>query len=208
MKGDFKKFWKKFWWVVWKDDSFRGWIFSLIFIFVLIKLIFFPLLNFVTGTSLPLAIVESCSMYHKGDIIGNFDSWWDRHNNKYDALNINKNLFEDFKMKKGFNKGDILFITKANPEKLQVGDIIIFNGDQRNPVIHRIIDIKQNSEGKYTFSTIGDNNNGQLSFEKSISEDQLVGKATLRIMPLLGWGKLIFFEGQKYPSERGFCSEN
>ena len=90
----------------------------------------------------------------------------------------------------------------------KVGDIIIFNGNQRNPVIHRIIDIKQNSEGKYTFSTIGDNNNGQLSFEKSISEDQLVGKATLRIMPLLGWGKLIFFEGQKYPSERGFCSEN
>jgi signal peptidase I len=208
-KNKLRNFLKKFWWVVWKDDSFKGWILSLIFIFIVIKLIFFPFLNLVTGTSLPLAIVESCSMYHKGDLLGNFDEWYSRHDSKYEKFNINELDFKDFKMKKGFNKGDILFITKANPEKLELGDIIIFHGNQANPVIHRIVNIEEDNEtNKKIFSTIGDNNNGQLNFEKHISEDQLVGKATLRLAPLIGWGKLIFFEGRKPQNERGFCTEN
>ncbi len=208
-ENSFKKFWKKFWWIVWKDDSFRGWILSLIFIFIIIKLIFFPLLNLVTGTSLPLAIVESCSMYHKGDIFGNFDSWWDRHEDKYSDYSISKDSFENFKMQKGFNKGDILFIVKANPDKLKVGDIIIFNGGQQNPIIHRIIKIEVDSEtNEKIFSTLGDNNNGQLNLEKSISERQLVGKAIVKIAPSIGWGKLILFESRKSPQERGFCKEN
>jgi signal peptidase I len=148
-------------------------------------------------------------MYHKADIFGNFNSWWGRHEEKYSSLTINKLDFEEFKMKKGFNKGDILFIVKANPEKLEVGDIIIFNGNQRSPIIHRIIDINEDAiTGTRTFSTMGDNNNGQLSFEKNISEEQLVGRAVLRIAPFIGWGKLIFFEGQKSSVERGFCTEN
>jgi signal peptidase I len=208
-KDKFRNFWKKFWWIVWKDDSIKGWIISLMFIFIVIKLIFFPLLNLVTGTSLPLAIVESCSMYHKADMFGNFDSWWDRHENKYYEFEIDNSEFKHFKMNKGFNKGDILFIIKARPEKLKIGDIIIFNGNQKNPVIHRIIDINQDSiTGEFTFSTIGDNNNGQLSFEKSIHENQLVGKASLKIIPFIGWAKLIFFENQRTQSERGFCTEN
>jgi membrane protein insertase Oxa1/YidC/SpoIIIJ len=68
----FKQFIKRFWWIVWKDDSFKGWVISLIFVFVLIKFIFFPFLNLVTGTKLPLAIVESCSMYHNKDIFVKF----------------------------------------------------------------------------------------------------------------------------------------
>ena len=68
-KGKFKRFLKKSWQIIWKDDSLKGWIISLIFIFVVIKFIFFPLLNLATGTSLPLAIVESCSMYHGTDKI-------------------------------------------------------------------------------------------------------------------------------------------
>lgn len=206
-KCKFRKFWKKFWWVVWKDDSFRGWIISLIFIFVIIKFIFFPLLNLVTGTALPLAIVESCSMYHQGNLVGSFDNWWERHDSKYSGFEIDKLEFEDFIFKRGFNKGDILFIVRARPEKLDVGDVIIFNGGQRNPVIHRIVEIKQEN-GEYVFSTIGDNNNGQLSVEKSISEEQLVGKAVFKLAPYLGWAKLIFYEHQKSVSERGFCTEN
>lgn len=206
-KGDFKKFWKKFWWIVWKDDSFRGWIFSLIFIFVVIKFVFFPLLSLVTGTSLPLAIVESCSMYHKGDMFGNFDDWWERHNSKYSDFEIEKLDFEDFIFKRGFNKGDILFIVRAKPEKLEIGDVIIFHGGQKNPVIHRIVEINKEDE-KFIFSTIGDNNEGQLSIEKSISEEQLVGKAIFKPAPYLGWTKLIFYEHLKPVNERGFCDEN
>jgi signal peptidase I len=206
-KSKFKDFWKKFWWIVWKDDSFKGWLISLVFVFIVIKFIFFPFLSLATGTSLPLAIVESCSMYHQGDIFGNFDEWYERHESKYSEFEINKNEFEDFSMKKGFNKGDILFIIGKKPEKIEMGDVIIFHGGERNPVIHRVVNIEINSDGKIIFSTIGDNNNGQLSFEKSISEDQIVGKASFRIAPLIGWAKLIFFEPARPANERGFCNE-
>ena len=91
--------------------------------------------------------------------------------------------------------------------KLEVGDIIVFSASQTNPIIHRIIEIKE-SNGVRVFSTLGDNNQGQLSFEKEISEEQLVGKATFKVAPYLGWVKLIFYDWQKPESERGFCNEN
>ncbi len=202
-----KKLWKKFWFIVWKDDSPKGWIISIIFLFVLIRFIFFPTLSFVTGTSLPLAIVESCSMYHGGNLFSNFDNWYARHETKYSALIINELDFRHFTFKNGFNKGDILFVVKADPEKLKVGDVIIFNAGQGNPVIHRIINITQEN-GEYIFSTEGDNNNGQLSFEKRITENQLIGKAVFKIAPYVGWAKLIFFEPSQPANNKGFCSEN
>ena len=194
----FKKFLKKFWEIVWKDDSFKGWLISLIFIFIVIKFIFFPILNLATGTTLPLAIVESCSMYHSGNIFSNFDNWWERHELKYSNFNIDKTEFQDFTLKRGFSKGDIIFIIRAKPEKLKVGDIIIFNSNQKNPIIHRVIKITEEN-GKYIFSTIGDNNNGQLSVETNISEDQLVGKAVMNIFPSVGWAKLVFYEHTRAP---------
>lgn len=205
-ENKFKKFWKKFWEIVWKDDSFKGWIISLIFLFVVIKFIIFPLLNLITGTSLPLAIVESCSMYHKGDVFGSFNNWWERHDSKYEEIGIDKTEFSDFPIKKGFNKGDILFIIRAKPEKVKIGDIIIFEAGEKNPLIHRVISIKQEN-GEYVFSTMGDNNNGQLSVEKEIQSDKLVGKAVLKVVPFLGWGKLIFYEHLRSPYERGLCKE-
>ena len=201
-----KKFFKKFWYFLWKDNSFKGWIFSLIFLFVVIKFIFFPLLGFITGTSLPLAIVESCSMYHKGNLFSDFDAWWDRHEDKYAEFIINDLDFKKFTLRNGFNKGDILLIIKADPEKLEIGDIIIFNAYQKNPVIHRIIDIRE-KDGQKVFSTIGDNNNGQFDFEEEIIESQMVGRAFLKLVPYVGWVKLVFYEWQKPVSERGFCSE-
>ena len=206
-KKEWKKFWKKFWFIVWKDDSPKGWIMSLIFLFVVIKFIFFPTLSLITGTALPLAIVESCSMYHQGNLLSNFDEWWETHESRYIEYTINDLDFKDFKFTNGFNKGDILFIIEAKPEKLKVGDVIIFNAGQSHPVIHRIIQT-ENKDGEYTFSTWGDNNNGQLSFEKNIKEDQLVGKAVFKLAPYLGWGKLIFYEANKLASGRGLCTQN
>jgi len=207
-KNKFKQFMKRFWWMVWKDDSFKGWIISLIFIFIVIKFIFFPLLNLITGTTLPLAIVESCSMYHKGNVFSNFDNWWINHEEKYLKFQVTKNTFKNSIFNNGFDKGDILFIVRAHPEKIQIGDVIIFNGGQANPIIHRVIKItKSPATGKIIFSTIGDNNNGQLPIEINISEDQIVGKPVFRIAPLIGWGKLIFYEYKKSPNERGFCDE-
>ncbi|MEK6840482.1 MAG: signal peptidase I [Nanoarchaeota archaeon] len=206
LKEGTKKFFGKFWNLLWRDDSFKGWIFSLVFLFVFIKFIFFPVLGLITGTSLPLAIVESCSMYHQGGLFSNFDEWWQNHEDKYSKLAVNETDFQSFPLKNGFNKGDILFVIRANPEKLEEGDVIIFNANQRNPVIHRIVRIR-NMNGERVFSTIGDNNNGQLEFEKGITEDMLVGKAIVKVVPYLGWVKLVFYDWQKPIEERGMCSE-
>jgi len=212
----FKKVFKKLWFLLWKDNSLKGWIFSLIFLFVFIKFIFFPGLSLITGTALPLAIVESCSMYHDGNIFSNFNNWIETHEEKYSEFNVTKEGFKKFSFKNGFDKGDILFIIKANPEKLKVGDIILFNsGTKGNPIIHRIIKIEEEN-GKKVFSTIGDNNlkmlvpNNNLANvdEREITEEQLVGKAMFRIVPWFGWLKLAFFESLRPESERGFCEEN
>ncbi len=197
----------KFWDIVWKDDSPKGWVISIIVLFIFIKLIFFPILNLATGTQLPLAIVESCSMYHQGDLFSNYNKWWERHEEKYSNFKITKQEFDKFKFKKGFTKGDILFITGVKPQNIKIGDIIIFNAGYSNPIIHRVISIKK-EQGKYYFSTLGDNNNKQLLIEKTISEDQIIGKAQIKLIPYLGWVKLIFFEPKKNPSQRGLCSEN
>ncbi len=203
----FKEGLKKFWEIVWKDDSPKGWFISILFLFIAIKFIFFPLLSLLTGTQLPLAIVESCSMYHQGDLFSNYNSWWAKHESKYSGINLTKTNFSDFIFKKGFNKGDILFIVGTKPEKLKIGDIIIFNGGTSNPIIHRVIKISDTANG-IIFSTMGDNNNGQLPVEKTISEEQIVGKAVFKLAPSLGWVKLIFYEPFRPQSERGFCKEN
>jgi signal peptidase I len=204
---DFKETFKKFWFLLWKDNSFKGWIFSIVFIFILIKFIFFPVLGIFagfplkdsfTGNALPLAIVESCSMYHGS----NFNEYWTHAGSWYEEKNISMNEFSEFSLKNGFNKGDILFIRKVNPEKLKVGDIIVFNAEQRNPIIHRIVSLNP-------VQTKGDNwktNPKQIEFEKDISQQQIMGKATLIRIPFFGWVKLAFFDWKKQVDQRGFCN--
>lgn len=207
-KKKWKNFWKKFWFLLWKDDSLKGWIFSIIILLIFIKLIFFPTLSLLTGTKLPLAIVESCSMYHDGNLFSNYENWYDRHESKYEEFNLSEEAFSDFSFKKGFNKGDILLIVGTPTEKLKVGDVIVFQSSRSTPIIHRIISINNSDLENPIFSTIGDNNNGQLAMETSITKDQIIGRAVFRLVPYVGWGKLIFFEFTRYPSERGFCDEN
>ncbi len=159
-------------------------------------------MSLVTGTPLPLAIVESCSMYHNGNLLSDYNEWWEDSEPKYSEYEIEK---QDFTFKKGLNKGDILFIIGKKPEKLNLGDVIIFNTDHKNPIIHRIIKIEE-ADDKYFFSTIGDNNNGQMSSEVNIKSEQIVGKAIFKIAPYLGWAKLIFFEYNQRESNKGFCN--
>lgn len=213
---NFKRGWKKFWYLLTKDESLKGWIFAVIFLFIFIKLIFFPLLNLIAGTTHALSIVESCSMHHDSRLLffHDFDKWWKSNENKYSTYNLTKNDFKDFKLKNGFTKGDILFVTKATPEKLKIGDIILFNAGQNNPIIHRIINIKKENE-KYLFTTIGDNNPNSLTNknnpfginEINIKEEQLVGKLAFKIAPYIGWSKLIFYDFRKPESLRGLCDE-
>jgi len=202
----FKNFMKKFWNIVWKDNSVKGWIISIIFIVLVLELIFFPVLKLTLGTKIPLVIVESCSMYHQGGPFSQFDNWWEGHDMKYFIMKISKNVWQTFPLKNGFNKGDIIFVRGEKPNKIKVGDVIIFKTNYPSPIIHRVIKIKK-VNGTYIFQTMGDNNNGQLDIEKTIYQNQILGVAKADIIPYLGWIKLIFFDHLNPVEERGLCSQ-
>lgn len=165
---------------------------------------------------LPLAIVESSSMEHYSlkyckvydenykclsdsqDYIlcdKTFDSqkffnkenYWDNCGKWYlDNTNITEEKFQSYSFKNGFRKGDLMIIVGKNPEKIKVGDIIVFEGGRANPIIHRVVSLNP-------IQTKGDHNSGQLSIEKNISKDQVIGTAVARI-PYVGWIKLFFVE--------------
>lgn len=174
-----------------KEDTWQSWVVGIPLIVVFIKVIFFPFLSLVSGTSLPLVVVESCSMYHDSS----FNNWWSENSAWYETHGISKEEFINFPLKNGLNKGDIIIVWGRNNYK--IGDVVIFNSKTRYPIIHRIVNIE-------SISTKGDNNPDQLQIEKNIEKENLIGKAVFKI-PYLGWIKLIFFDVLKPESERGFC---
>ena len=185
---------KKFWNFL-KKDTLISLIVTLAIAFLAIKFIFFPLLSLVTGTPLPLVIVESCSMYHSDWSTDGLEQVLE--NPIYADYNLTFENTKKWNFRYGLNKGDIIFVIR--PTNLKAGDVLIFEGGGRNPIIHRIISV---DKGKIT--TKGDHNSGFLDAEKNIQQEQLIGKAVFRI-PVLGWGKLIFFEASRPAGERGLC---
>ena len=179
-----------------RKDTWPSMIVSVILIILIIKFMVFPALSLVTGSKLPVVIVESCSMYHESS----FDSWWESNSGFYNARGIEKEDFELFTLKNGLNKGDIVII--INNGEYKKGDIIVFQSETKYPLIHRIIE--ENPIG-----TKGDHNSDQISLngkniEKKIQEERIIGKAVGKV-PLLGWIKLIIFELFKDKNQRGFC---
>jgi len=182
-------------WVFLKEDSWSSFFVTLLLAFVIIKFIFFPGLSLITGTDLPLVIVESCSMYHQEN---GFEKIFG--SSVYNDYGIDLKDSSDWVFQNGFSKGDVIFVIGAR--NIEIGDVIIFNGGAQYPLIHRVVG---NSNG---YSTKGDNyktNSKQLPFEKNIPENQIIGKALFKI-PFIGWAKLIFFEGGRNPNDRGMCS--
>ena len=197
-----KSFLRRFWDFL-QEDSLQSWIVSLLLLIVLIKFVVFPGLTLITGSKLPLVVVESCSMYHAE----NFDDWWFKNGNWYENEEITKEQFEAFPMKNGFAKGDIIFVWGYSDYKS--GDIVVFapntESTAKNPIIHRIV-------ATAPFGTKGDNNqkqlvtdnNAQKIDETNIPAENMIGKAVFRI-PALGWIKLIFFEFIRPKEQRGLC---
>jgi signal peptidase I len=188
---------------IWKflhEDSWQSWIVSIILIIVLVKGVFFPTLAWITGTQLPLVVVESCSMYHGQS----FDEWWQDNSDWYESHNISYESYKSFSLKNGLNKGDIVFVWGKSNYKL--GDIIIFNAQAQHPLIHRIIEENPfATKGDHNSDQLRTNNNGNRIDETDIARENILGKAVGKI-PYLGWIKLIFFEPFKDKSERWFCS--
>jgi len=185
-KNPIKKFWEYL-----KKDTWDSWFVSLVLIALLIKFIFFPTLSILTGSSLPLVVVESCSLYHETS----FNEWWDKNAVWYESKGIEKQNFEDYPFKDGMNKGDIIILWNHSPP--EIGDIIVFNSQTKHPLIHRVISLSP-------LATKGDHNSDQLSIETNIDKSALIGKSIVKI-PLVGWAKLIFFEPFRAQQDRGLC---
>ncbi len=180
-------------WDFLKADTWQSWTVSLLLAVISIKFIFFPLLSLITGSPLPLVVIESCSMYHEAD----FPDWWEKNSEWYERKEITKEKFDNFPFKNGLMKGDIIVVWGKS--SYNIGDIIIFNADQRYPIIHRLVSLAP-------LATKGDHNSDHLpdKLEEDIPSQEVIGKAVARI-PFLGWVKLIFFDILKPEQQRGFC---
>jgi len=195
-KIGFKQFLKRTWRFIWEDDSLLSWIVNVVLAFILIKFIVYPGLGFALSTSHPIVAVVSGSMEHDE---GNFDNWWDSaaecpqectQEQWYSHLGISKQEFREFSFKNGFNKGDIMLLKGTKTKNINVGDVIVFQSSlKREPIIHRVVEI--NDEGSLIFETKGDNNAMKGGIDKNIHENNVIGKAVLRI-PYLGWVKIGF----------------
>ncbi|MEA3514214.1 MAG: signal peptidase I [Nanoarchaeota archaeon] len=120
-----------------------------------------------------------------------YDTYWNICEEWYiKNTEISKSYFRDFRFHNGFNTGDIMILVGKEPENLKIGDVIVYQTARPDPIIHRIVNIFEEDE-KYYFQTKGDHNPGSNGDEYRITEEQIIGKAVLRI-PLLGWIKIGF----------------
>lgn len=68
--------------------------------------------------------------------------------------------------------GDLIFVGKAEPQELRVGDVIAYMMD-RIVITHRVVDIQTDESGALLFTTRGDANNTVDAGQ--ISEESIVG---------------------------------
>ncbi len=162
-----------------------------------------PFLGPLLGTSYPVTVALSESMehgLHNGEICGqmfssfsgSFEDWWGVCGHWYEEIGIGRTDFEEFPLKDGFNKGDLLLAKGVSYEELQVGEVVLVE-NQRGLVSHRIVK-KYQENGINYIHTKGDHNKesiGGTLGEMEISEDQIVGKV-MSVVPKVGLLKAWF----------------
>ena len=204
-KKNWKYYLKKGWNFIWNDDSIWSWVVNLILAFLIIRYLIYPFLGIVLGTSYPIVAVVSESMEHKlsnGVICGksfqdfekSFDSYWLACGSWYEKKGISKEEFKQYPFKNGFNKGDIIVLWRADKENLEVGDVLIFQANKPQPIIHRIVRIYEEG-GQLFYQTKGDHNEDSSTSinELNIGEERIIGQGVLKI-PYLGWLKILFVD--------------
>ena len=193
--NNWKRDLKKVWHFIWEDESIWSWIVNIVLAFIIIKFLVYPGLGFLLSTSHPVVAVVSESMEHDSS----FNGWWSNANKWYVANGINKEDFNSFPLKNGFNKGDIMVLKGKNANDIKIGDVTVFWSAKKDPIIHRVVK-KWQENGVNYFKTKGDNyrtnpvsiKNPSLD-ETNITQYQIVGRAIFRI-PLLGYIKIWFVE--------------
>lgn len=176
----------KVWHFIAHEESASSFIVDAIIVILVGKFIILPVLGLALGTSFPLVAVVSGSMEHHGG----FEDWWYANGAWYrDNQNITEGQFAQFSHPDGFNKGDVFIVRGVKISDIKVGDIIVYMiPEKSDPIIHRVI-----AKNGNVLSTKGDANPAQLSFESSVTEDQLKGVAEYKI-PYIGWFKVILVD--------------
>ncbi|MEW5897068.1 MAG: hypothetical protein AB1668_05220 [Nanoarchaeota archaeon] len=197
---------RKTWKFFWEDDSIWSWLANVIVAFLLIRFIAYPVLGMLLGTSFPIVAVVSESMQHdlhSGVLCGkefsqfhdSFDNYWKVCGGWYEAKGVTKEEFKKFPFQNGFYKGDVIVLWRANRNNIDIGDILIFQGNKPQPIIHRIVKV-WTEDSTYFYQTKGDHNADSITGtmgETKISEGRIYGKGLFRV-PYLGWLKILFVE--------------
>jgi len=96
-----------------------------------------------------------------------------------------------FPIQGGFERGDMLIVQGVGSvTEITVGEVIVFDTGQPTPLVHRVVDIR-NENGEVRLTTKGDANSGILSVEKSIKSEQIMCKVIF-VIPKLGYLSLWF----------------
>jgi signal peptidase I len=198
---------KKAWNFLWNDESIWSWLANIVVAFIVIRFIVYPLLGMVLGTNFPIVAVVSESMEHgiyNNEICGktvsefqeSFTNYWDQCGDWYEERSISKSQFQRFTFKDGFNKGDVIILWRAN--KVKLGDILVFEGNKAQPIIHRVVKLIDEN-GEVFYQTKGDHNSNSITNglnEDKISRERIYGKGIFKI-PYLGWIKILFVDAVK-----------
>src|SRR3989344_1394538 len=176
-------FWKDLWYFIWEDNSFWSWIVNILLAFVIIK---FLVYHDLSGTNI-------CGKFPL-EYRSNLDGFWNVCGDFYEERGIIKDEFSNFPLSNGFKKGDIIIL--YGKDKIEVGDVLVFWAQnpslKRDPIIHRVIDIKNDVNGN-VYTTKGDHNPSSIQDEvineMSITENRVIGTALFKI-PFLGYIKI------------------
>lgn len=102
-----------------------------------------------------------------------------------------------------FSRGAVIIserVKEKDIDKLKIGDILHYKAENGD-VIHRIVDIQKDEEGKTIIQTKGDNNNSPDP--KWVKPDQVIGKVRIYI-PYIGYPSVWF--GEKILGKKSFIS--
>ena len=90
-----------------------------------------------------------------------------------------------------YNVGDVLISKEVEPEKIKVGDDIVYQGEKGSyngkVITHRVISIEKQEDGNYKIITQGVANNAQ---DPEIDQTQVYGKIICKLHILSFLGKL------------------
>ncbi len=176
----FLRYTRKFFKWLWRGNSIGSYIAFIVFAFVLLKFIAFPLFLFTFGLNDVVAVLSS-SMHHQAGVIDlTYNDWLSFNGYNENATNL-------WPFQNGLDIGDVVTV---HPGEINVGDVVVYYHG-RDMIIHRVVN-KTSYNNETFITTKGDANPDSMNFEYNIPENLIVGKAGIKI-PLLGWPRVLLY---------------